>query len=99
MLALLRPVHRVPASASGTAPAVEVDDDGVAVALLVSGPGDSTWRRPVSLAVLPDAPIGETLKQALLRPAEHRHDPVLCTDEDGRPLGVVNVAELARAVR
>jgi EAL domain-containing protein (putative c-di-GMP-specific phosphodiesterase class I) len=99
VLALLRPVHRVPASAAGTAPAVEVDDDGVAVALLVSGPGGTTWRRPVSLAVLPDAPIGETLKQALLRPGEHRHDPVLCTDEDGRPLGVVHVAELTRAVR
>jgi len=77
----------------------EVDADGVAVALLVTGPGDTTWRRPVSLTVLPDAPIGETLKRALLRPAEHRHDPVLWTDEDGRPLGVVHVAELTRAVR
>jgi hypothetical protein len=99
VLALLRPVHRVPASASGTAPAVEVDTDGVAVALLVAGPGGTTWRRPIRLCVPPEAAIGETLKQALSRPAEHRHDPVLCTDEDGRPLGVVHVAELTRAVR
>ena len=99
VLALLRPVHRVAAPASGTAPAVEVDDDGAPLALLVAGPAGSTWRRPISLCVPPDAPAGETLRLALSRPAEHRHDPVLCTDEDGRPLGIVHVAELTRFVR
>jgi EAL domain-containing protein (putative c-di-GMP-specific phosphodiesterase class I) len=97
VLALLRPVHRVAAPASGTAPAVEVDDDGAPLALLVAGPAGSTWRRPISLCVPPDAPAGETLRLALSRSPEHRHDPVLCTDEDGRPIGIVHVAELVRA--
>jgi EAL domain-containing protein (putative c-di-GMP-specific phosphodiesterase class I) len=96
VLPLVRPVHRVRGAASGIAPAVEVDDDGAPVALLVDGPAGSTWRTPVSLCVLPDAGAGETLRLALSRPAEQRHDPVLCTDEDGRPLGILRVADLVR---
>jgi hypothetical protein len=41
--------------------------------------------------------VGEVLRLALGRPVEHRYDPVLCTDESGRPLGVLRVAELVRA--
>ena len=97
VLPLVRPVVRMPAPASGAAPAVEVDSDGAAVALLVAGPAGTTWRKPVSLCVLPDARAGETLRLALSRPAELRHDPLLCVDDDGRPLGIVHVAELVRA--
>ncbi len=97
VLPLVRPVQRVLAPASGVAPALEVDPDGAPVALVVAGPAESTWRKPISLRVLPDAPAGETLRLALSRPAELRHDPVLCVDEDGRPLGIVHVAELVRA--
>ena len=96
VLPLVRPVHRIPVSGRGSAPAVEVDDQGAPVALLVADPAGATWRRPVSLRVPPDAAAGETLRRALSRPAGQRHDPVLCVDEDGRPLGVLRVADLAR---
>jgi hypothetical protein len=96
VLPLVRPVHRIHVPAAGVAPAVEVDDDGAPVALLVADPAGTTWRRPVSLRVLPDAGAGETLRLALSRPAAQRHDPVLCTDEDGRPLGILRVADLVR---
>jgi hypothetical protein len=98
VLPLVRPVpvHRIRGAAAGVAPAVEVDDDGAPVALLVADPAGTPWRRPVSLCVLPDAGVGETLSLALSRSAGQRHDPVLCTDEDGRPLGILRVADLVR---
>jgi CBS domain-containing protein len=82
---------------SGAPPAVEVDSDGTPVALLVADPAGTTWRKPVSLCVPPDAPAGEALRLALSRSPELRHDPLVCVDDDGRPLGIVHVAELARA--
>ncbi len=97
VLPLVRPVHVTRASASGIAPALEVDGDGAPIALLVAGPAGTTWRRPVSLCVLPGAGAGETLRLALGRPVEQRHDPVLCIDEAGHPLGILRVADLVRA--
>ena len=100
VLPLVRPVHLAPAEATPDAPALELDENGAPVALLlVADRSGSAWRKPVTLAVLPTSGVGETLKLALSRPAEHRHDPVLCTDEGGRPLGVLRVAELLRAAR
>jgi EAL domain-containing protein (putative c-di-GMP-specific phosphodiesterase class I) len=98
VLPLVRPVRLAPAEATPDAPALEVDGDGTPVALLVQdGSSGHPWRKPVTLTVLPTAGAGETLRLALSRPAEHRYDPVLCTDEGGRPLGVLRIAELVRA--
>ena len=97
VLDLVRPVRQVPAPASDPAPALELGPDGAPVALLLPGPADSTWRKPVTLSVLPGNGVGETLRLALSRPAEHRRDPVLCTDEAGRPLGLLHIADLVRA--
>jgi hypothetical protein len=97
VLDLVRPVRRAPAPASGPAPALELGPDGEPVALLLPGPAGSTWRKPVTLCVLPGDGAGEVLRLALSRPVEHRHDPVLCTDEAGRPLGLLRVADLLRA--
>jgi EAL domain-containing protein (putative c-di-GMP-specific phosphodiesterase class I) len=93
VLPLVQPVRQVPSPA----PAVELDPDGAPAALLLAGPSGTTWRRPVTLSVLPTAGRGEALRLALSRPAEHRHDPVLCADESGRPLGLIRVADLVRA--
>ena len=97
VLNLVRPVRQVPTPASGIAPALELGPDGEPLALLLPGPADSTWRKPVTLSVLPGDGVGETLRLALSRPAENRRDPVLCTDEAGRPLGLLYVADLVRA--
>jgi len=97
VLPLVRPVRSVPAPAAGPGPAVEVDLDGTPVALLAEGPSGSTWRTPITLRVVPTAGVGDTLRFALSRPAENRYDPVLCTDEAGRPLGLLRVADLVRA--
>ena len=98
VLGLVRPVRQVPAPASGSTPALELDGNGAPVALLLEGPAGTTWRKPVTLNVLPVDGVGETLRLALSRPAEHRRDPVVCTDEAGRPLGLIRVADLVRAV-
>jgi EAL domain len=97
VLGLVRPVRQVLFPSSDEPPAVEVGADGSAIALLLAGPSGSTWRRPVTLSVPPTAGTGETLRLALSRPAEHRYEPVLCHDEDGRPLGLIRVADLVRA--
>lgn len=100
VLPLVRPVCLEPAAATPGTPSVEFDGTGAPTALLVpAGRSGGTWRRPVTLVVLPTAEVGDTLRLALSRPAEHRWDPVLCTDEAGRPLGVLRVAELQRATR
>ena len=100
VLPLVRPLQPPDGAATPHLPGLEVGRDGRPVALLLpAGPRGGTWRRPVTLAVLPTAGVGETLQSALRRPAEHRYDPVLCSEEDGRPLGVLRVAELARAAR
>jgi EAL domain-containing protein (putative c-di-GMP-specific phosphodiesterase class I) len=98
VLPLVRPVVLAPYGPTSEAPALEVDGDGgTAALLLLDGASGHAWRKPVTLAVLPTAGVGEVLRLALGRPAEHRYDPVLCTDEAGRPLGVLRVAELLRA--
>jgi EAL domain-containing protein (putative c-di-GMP-specific phosphodiesterase class I) len=99
VLPLVRPVPVVAETAPGPAPAVAVDAEGSAVALLLAAGSGSTWRKPVTLRALPTAAVGETLRCALRRPSEHRYDPVLCTDETGRPLGLIRVADLVRAGR
>lgn len=92
---LVGPLQPAP---GGPTPYLELDPDGAPVAFLMTdGVPGRTWRRPVTLAVLPTDATGEVLRRALLRPVEHRYDPVLCTDADGRPLGVLRVAELVRA--
>ncbi len=99
VLPLVLPVRTAPAPASGPAPVVEVDADGLPLGLLLSaGPAGSAWRKPVTVQALPSAGVGDTLRFALRRPAEHRYDPVLCIDEAGRPLGLLRVADLVRAV-
>ena len=75
-----------------------MDVDGAPVALLLAdGATGSTWRKPVTLQAEPTAGVGDTLRFALSRPAEHRYDPVVCIDEAGRPLGLLRVADLVRA--
>ena len=98
VLPLVRPVVLAPYGPTSEAPALEVDGDGrPAALLLLDGASGRAWRKPVTLAVLPTAGVGDALRQALGRPVEHRYDPVLCADEAGRPLGVLRVAELVRA--
>ena len=98
VLPLVRPVLHPPAEPTSATPVLEVDGDGVPLAfLLPDATSATTWRKPVTLSVPPSATTGDTLRAALLRPVGHRYDPVLCTDEDGRPLGVLRVAELLRA--
>jgi EAL domain-containing protein (putative c-di-GMP-specific phosphodiesterase class I) len=98
VLPLVRPVRQAPAPGSGPGPAVEMDPDGAPVALLLAdGPSGRTWRKPITLRAEPTAGVGDTLRFALSRPTEHRYDPVLCTDEAGRLLGLIRVADLMRA--
>jgi hypothetical protein len=100
VLSLVQAVPQVPVGTADVAPAVEVDADGAPVALLVpGGPSGSTWRRPITLSVLPTEGVGRAVRLTMSRPAEHRYDPVLCTDETGRPLGLLRVADLVRATR
>jgi hypothetical protein len=98
VLPLVRPVLRAPAEPTTAVPVVEVAADGTPAALLLAGTvAGGTWRRPVTATVLPTTSVADAVRLALGRPADHRYDPVLCTDEAGRPLGVLRVAELVRA--
>jgi EAL domain-containing protein (putative c-di-GMP-specific phosphodiesterase class I) len=80
-------------------PAVIVDQAGAPIEMVAPDPRDGALRRlPVSLRVLASDSADDVLLRALTRPADHRFEPVVCTDSWGQVVGMVLVDELARHV-
>jgi|tagenome__1003787_1003787.scaffolds.fasta_scaffold20669967_1 hypothetical protein len=50
-----------------------------------------------ALAVAPSSPPAEVARRAMARPECLRGTPVVCTDVRGRPIGLIDVAELIEA--
>ncbi|MFI5956452.1 EAL domain-containing protein [Cryptosporangium sp. NPDC051539] len=80
-------------------PLVVVDRSGSPITMVAPDPRDGVMRKlPVSLRVLASDAADDVLLRALTRPAEHRFDPVVCTDSWGQVIGIALVDELTRHV-
>ncbi|TQS46696.1 EAL domain-containing protein [Cryptosporangium phraense] len=80
-------------------PLVIVDRSGSPVEMVAPDPRDGVMRKlPVSLRVLASDAADDVLLRALTRSAEHRFDPVVCTDSWGQVIGIALVDELTRHV-
>jgi EAL domain-containing protein (putative c-di-GMP-specific phosphodiesterase class I) len=98
---LVRPVRQsdVGEPPPGVPPAVLVADRGEPVGLWLSCPRTAESRTaPVSLRVRSTDDVTDVLRRALVRPAAHRFDPVVCTDPTGAVVGLLRVEDLAGAV-
>lgn len=58
------------------------------------GGSPAHYEVPVSLRVPPHAPVADVARRAMLRPDISRFDPVTCTDNMGRLIGIVRVERL-----
>ncbi|MEJ5221314.1 MAG: EAL domain-containing protein, partial [Tepidiforma sp.] len=90
-----------PVATAPLASAFEVPDSGTLVLLDAWGRPARMWhlgRQSEPLRVTPACRAEDVLKRALTRPAAERFDPIIVTDEDGRPLGQVRVERLVQAL-
>jgi EAL domain-containing protein (putative c-di-GMP-specific phosphodiesterase class I) len=83
-----------PRAGAGT---VLVGADGRPTALVTHGPTGTRYDAPV-LAVAPSSAPADVVRRAMSRPEGLRGTPVVCTDVRGRPIGLIDVAELVEAM-
>jgi EAL domain-containing protein (putative c-di-GMP-specific phosphodiesterase class I) len=77
--------------------AVFTDAGGVAQALSLVDPRTAERRTaPITLRVHPSTPAADAARRAMTRAAEHRFDPMVCTDPSGRFVGVLRMDDLVQ---
>lgn len=77
-------------------PMVVVDSDGKAIGVVTRDNRGTAYLAPV-MAVTPTSTPAAATRRAMARAVCHRGIPLVCTDEDGKVLGVVDVADLVSA--
>lgn len=90
-----------PVETAPLASAFDLPESGTLVLLDAWGRPARMWhhgRRSEPLRITSSCGAEDVLRRALTRPAPERFDPVVVTDEDGRPLGQVRVERLVQAL-
>ena len=76
---------------------VVTDADCVAHALSLVDPRTRERRTvPVTLRVHPSTSAHDAARRAMTRAAEHRFDPIVCTDPSGRLVGVLRMDDVVQ---